>query len=282
MVNKIMSILKKCYLDHIELISGIIFLISIVFPILVLLIIRAINRYLPNFLGGIVYVDDGITVWLSFWGSYAGAIATIIIALLTLRLTLKNDISSKDSELNEFALKFHRFEVKKMKLYDLKECFPVKEIEYFDSCVNGRYLIKIEFCQPFPPYFDICLKNFEWGRMGESGILYKPMKFEAEYESNKRFVMLFLLNNDNDISSINELYFMNYFEPLVIPKEKRRHWIRIGLQCENKMYAAEHEKNENNVQFQIEVEFENISRYQEEYVALKPTKRNIGYCQIGV
>ena len=59
--------------------------------------------------------------------------------------------------------------------------------------------------------------------------------------------MLFLLNNDNDISSINELYFMNYFEPLVIPKEKRRHWIRIGLQCENKMYAAEHEKNENNV-----------------------------------
>lgn len=281
-MSRIASNWKKYYLDHIKIITIWVLLVSIAFPIFVLLIIRGINRCFPNLFGGIVCVNDGISVWLSFWGSYAGAIATILIALITLRLTLKNDISAKDSELNEFALKFHRFEVKKMNLYDLQECFPVEELEHFDSYINGRYLIKIEFCQPFPPYFNIHLKNFEWGRMRGEEIIYNPMKCVAEYESNKRFMMLFLLNNDNDISAINELYYMNYFEPLVIPKRERRHWIRIGIQCENKMYAVEHDKNENNMEFQIEVEFENISNYQEEYVDLKTTKRKISYCQLGV
>lgn len=272
---------KKIYLEHIKPITFFVLLASIGFPLLVLVLIRMINQY-PNWLGGVAYLEDGISVWLSFWGSYVGAIATILIALITLRLTLKNDISAKDSELNELALKFHRFEVKNIHLYDLEECFPVEELEHFDSYINGRYLIKIEFGQPFPPYFDIQLKKFEWGKMCGNEVVYSPMKCVTEYESNKNFIMLFLLNSDNDMGTINELYYINYFEPLVMLKHERRHWIRIGIQCENKMYAVEHDKNENNMELQIEVEFENISDYQKKYVKLKPTKRKISHCQFVV
>lgn len=277
----IMNNWKKIYLDHIKAISLVVLAMAIVLPVLILQVIQWINK-LPWFFGGIAYLENGASVWLSFWGSYIGAIATILIALITLRLTLKNDISAKDNELNGLAIRFHRFEVEDVRLYDLTQCYPVGELEYFDGYIDGRYLIRIEFCEPFPPYFDIQVNGFKWGEIegGEEG--YRSMKFDAEYESNEHFVMFFLLDKNNDMRRINELYYINYFEPQVMSKKERRHRMLINLTCENKMYAVEHDKNENNIEFQIEIEVENVSDYQKDYVELRTTQRKLNYCGLVV
>lgn len=270
---------KELYLNHIKGICLGVLGGTFILPLLILLVIKVIDSS-PWFFWDIARLENGTSVWLSFWGSYIGAIATILIAFFTLRLTLKNDISAKDNELNQLASSLHRFEVKSIRLYDLTLHYPVEELEHFDKYIDDRYLIRIEFCQPFPPYFKLQIDEFKWGNVENNIDVVKPMEFKVEYESNEQFVMFFLLDKSNDLQGINELYYINYFETQVMSKKERRHRIMLGLTCESRMCAIEHTENENKFELELEIEVENVSDYQEDYVELRTIQRRLNYCRL--
>ncbi len=264
---------KRWLLEHNVRMVLIVVIIALLFPFFWLLLMRLLSRCETAV--KFTKMAEDYSLWFAFWGSYFGAIVTVILSICTLYMTVRFQKINEKNTLMQQAMGFHKLRIDEIFLYDLAKSFPIDVFNKFNNPGEGRYIFKISFFEPFPPYFTINVKNVGWGEGNENRMDKAECKSVA-IENNKCLVLYLLLDPQGDQKKdIAKFYYINYYNSKVMKTEEKTRILRICLDCCNQMDIDE--DREYNISLSIDIKVENLSFDENNFVRLNVLNRTIAY-----
>lgn len=213
-------------------------LILLVFPFLLLGLLRTLNILLPA--ASCVRLKGGIDVWLGFWGSYLGCAATVVLGIGAILLNEKlNQYTAYQNTANEMSI-FNNFEVQFVKLYDFQRSYTAATDWFEDRAVDERYLFVVSFQRPFPPQYRITIESVAfWTGFEDDGFFCQaPVEGtsgKCRIISNCDGTTLYLLRKDE--ASLQKFYSMHLTDKTA-PRDERLCSLDIQMRCDNTLYQS--------------------------------------------
>lgn len=264
-------------------VAGIVLVIIIlIFPYILLGIIRGADILPFPFY---TRLDDGVNVWFSFWGSYLPA---VFLGLAAMYAADKYDRVSREKTDVQIAMGFKDLEVQAFTVYDLDKWYPadLMELLQVDSSDSIKYLFKIEFSDVYFPYFSVRLKRFCWhNSISEDSISWEVPVEQALSENHTRLILYVPLSRQvcgELLEDIHSFYFMNYFEPSILPRSEKTRKVVIELESENKLFDSNsgivHERY-GVFNLKVELIIENQDTYAKPFIQFTVRDRLLGMKQ---
>lgn len=233
--GSVSNLLSKIYQHPVRTLV-IVAVIMLIFPLLILLIIKLADSFLP--VNCYTRLADGINTWLSFWGSYLGCVATVILSVGAILINEKiNRYTLYQNTSNEVGA-FNSFEVKDICLYDLSVDHPGFLLEVFETYDGQRFLMIVTFEKSFPPQYEVKVEEVTVSKdlNVENGGNQFP-------EPDSPLVVTCLVSNCNATSlyillnyaDLEEFYNLHLTRKPIAREEKYR-WLSVRMQCENTLF----------------------------------------------
>lgn len=273
--KKVKKRIKEYLLYHGVQCVLLLIVISMLAPYFLLKIITLLDKIyfrIPAWLE-FVRLEDGINVWFGFWGSYLGAITSLVLSVCAMRLSVKMDRENEKNAMVQQAIQFHQFKINNMQLYDLEESFPVHILEKFEDAYEGNYVIRIEFEDAFPVFFDVDIERIEW-RDGEGKC--ESVGYKTLVHNNERFeIYISLIPNEEQKKDLKFFYHIIYYEPDIMCLSQKTRGLNIVIKCKNQMDLGE--IREETMKFQLNLDLQNEDYRGLEYRELCIIKRSLIY-----
>lgn len=257
-------------------------IIILIFPYILLGIIRGAD-FLP--FPFYTRLDDGVNVWFSFWGSY---LPTVLLGLAAMYAADKYDRVNREKTDVQIAMGFKDLNVQGFTVYDLDKYYPadLMELLQVDLSDSIKYLFKIEFSDVYFPYFSVRLKRFCWfNSISKDSVSWEVPVEQALTENHDRLILYVPISRQSCgelLEDIHKYYFINYFEPSVLPHSERTKKVVIELESENKLFDSNNERVHTHYgvfRLKIELTIENQDTYAEPFVQFTVRDRLLGMKQ---